>query len=93
MIVKDIIGLMGNEVNIMLEDTNTEACTVYEGKVYKLHGEYLNAEVEWIRLFGDGIALRVSLPEQLTAKEQEFILQYREASKETKAAINKLLDV
>ena len=58
MIVKDIVALMGNEVDIMIENSE---CAIYEGKVYALHGEYLQAEVEWIRPFRNGIALRVAL--------------------------------
>lgn len=59
--VKDITALMGNEVNLLLEDSSKEEFTVYEGKSIYLNGKYLAAEVEWIRPIKDGIALRVKL--------------------------------
>lgn len=59
--VKDITALMGNEVNLLLEDNSSEEFTVYDGKIMFLREEkYKNAEVEWIRPITNGIALRIT---------------------------------
>lgn len=60
--VKDITAIMGNEVNILLEDNELEEI-VFDNKVMYLKGKYREAEVEWLRPMQNGIALRVTLKE------------------------------
>jgi hypothetical protein len=86
MTVKDILSITPNNITILLEDEAAAEYTVYQGEAYKLHGEYINAAVEWIRPIENGLALKVS-KDNLTAAEVELIKAFRAADEETKAAI------
>lgn len=86
MTVKDILSITPNNITILLEDEAAAEYTVYQGEAYKLHGEYINAAVEWIRPIENGLALKVSKG-NLTAAEVELIKAFRAADEETKAAI------
>ena len=86
MTVKDILSITPNNITILLEDEAAAEYTVYEGEAYKLHGDYLNAEIEWIRPIENGMALRVKA-ETLNAAEVELLKAFRAADDKTKAAV------
>lgn len=92
MTVKDILSITPNNITILLEDEAAAEYTVYNGEAYKLHGEYINAVVEWIRPIENGLALKVN-KESLTAAEVELIKAFRVADEQTKAAVLKLYNL
>lgn len=86
MTVKDILNITPNNIIILLEDESTEEFTVFHGEAYKLHGDYINAEIEWLRPIENGVALRVK-KEALTAAEIAFLEAFRAADEKTRAAV------